>query len=147
MKRSEKAVRSVDSTCACHIRCIKTIQDKSWYVEFSARGSAFTVAWRTLAASCICVAGAGRSGNQVYAQIDKEALAVTFACECFRDFITGFDAIVESDHRPLTAIAQKSLSDVPPRLQRFFLHLMPFNISLQYIPGKDLALADALSRI
>lgn len=82
-----------------------------------------------------------------YAQIEKEALAVTFACECIRDFITGFEVIVEIDHSPLTAIAQKSLSDMPPYLQRFFFHLMLFNISLQYIPGKDLALADALSRI
>lgn len=49
-----------------------------------------------------------------YAQIEKEALAVTFACERFRDFITGFDVIVDIDHRPLIAIAQKSLSDMPP---------------------------------
>lgn len=36
---------------------------------------------------------------------------------------------------------------MPPRLQRFFLRLMRFEFTLQFVPGKKLLLADALSRI
>lgn len=36
---------------------------------------------------------------------------------------------------------------MPPRLQRFFLRLMQFDIVLQWVPGKELLLAGALSRI
>lgn len=82
-----------------------------------------------------------------YAQIEKEALAVTFACERFREFVLGLSVTVETDHRPLLAISQKNLSEMPPRLQRYFLRLMPFDIKLQYVPGKHLLVADTLSRI
>ena len=59
-----------------------------------------------------------------YAQIEKEALGITFGCERFREFIYGHSITVETDHRPLLAIAQKNVGDMPPRLQRFFLRLI-----------------------
>lgn len=63
-----------------------------------------------------------------YAQIEKRALGITFGCERFREFITGYQVVIETDHQPLLAISQKNLTDMPPRLQRFFLRLMQFNI-------------------
>ena len=49
-----------------------------------------------------------------YAQIEKELLAVVFACEKFDKYIFGRDIVhVETDHKPLEAIFKKSLCDAP----------------------------------
>lgn len=58
--------------------------------------------------------------EQRYSQIEKEALAVTFGCQKFHYFIYGRQIVLETDHQPLIAIAQKAIADIPPRLQRFF---------------------------
>ena len=50
------------------------------------------------------VAYASRSMSETerrYAQIEKEALAVTWACEKFTDYILGRKFLIESDHKPL----------------------------------------------
>ena len=52
-----------------------------------------------------------------YAQIEKELLAIVFACEKFHQFIYGFTTKVQSDHKPLETIFTKLLCSVPPRLQ------------------------------
>ena len=51
-----------------------------------------------------------------YAQIEKELLAVTFACRKFHDFIYGREAITETDHKRLTAIVNKPPHPAPVRL-------------------------------
>ena len=35
----------------------------------------------------------------------------------------------------------------PPRLQQMLLRLEPYNIAVQYKPGREMALADAFSRL
>lgn len=82
-----------------------------------------------------------------YSQIEKENLGIVFGCEKFHDFVYGQSIMIETDHRPLLAIAQKAIGDMPPRLQRLFLRLMRYEFTLQFVPGKQLILADALSRI
>uniref|UniRef100_A0A5S6QFE8 RNA-directed DNA polymerase n=1 Tax=Trichuris muris TaxID=70415 RepID=A0A5S6QFE8_TRIMR len=85
--------------------------------------------------------------EQRYAQIEKEAYAVTWACERFYMFLVGKKFHVETDHRPLVALfSAKCLDDLPPRIQRFRMRLMRFNFSISYVPGKQLITADALSR-
>jgi len=82
-----------------------------------------------------------------YAQIEKEALALTWACERFRDFILGSHITLETDHKPLLQIlGTKGLDSLTPRLQKFRIRLMRFSYDIVYTPGKDLATADALSR-
>jgi len=82
-----------------------------------------------------------------YAQVEKEALAVTWACDKFAEYLVGLDFIVETDHRPLVALLEKkSLEDVPPRIMRFRLRLMRFRFSVHHIPGKEMYTADTLSR-
>ena len=81
-----------------------------------------------------------------YAQIEKELLAVVVACEKFRDYIYGKHVVVESDHKPLTAILQKPIAEAPMRLQRMLMRLQHFDISIVHKPGKEMYIADALSR-
>ena len=63
-----------------------------------------------------------------YAQIEKELLAATFASKKFHDFIYGREAIIEPDHKPLTAIVNKPLHTAPARLQRMLLQLQRLNL-------------------
>lgn len=82
-----------------------------------------------------------------YAQIEKETLAIVHGCTKFHDYIFGQHAVtVESDHRPLVAIFSKPLYQCPLRLQRMRLTLQRYPIHVTYKPGKELFLADALSR-
>ena len=51
----------------------------------------------------------------IYAQIEKELLAVLFALEKFNQYTYGKKVLVENDHKPLEIIPKKSLHDAPPR--------------------------------
>ena len=82
-----------------------------------------------------------------YAQIEKEALAVTRACEKFSNYILGCKFEIETDHKPLVPIlSTKHLDNLPPRVLRFRLRLARFDYSIQHVLGKLLYTADALSR-
>ena len=60
------------------------------------------------------------STEQRYAQIEKEALATTWACEKFSDCVLGKEFLIETDHKPLVPLpGSKCLQDMPPRIQRF----------------------------
>lgn len=85
--------------------------------------------------------------QQKYSHIEKEALSLGFSADKFKDYITGINVILETNHKPLLQILQtKPLDDLTPRLQRIRLRLMRFNYTVIYVPGKQLVLADALSR-
>ena len=84
-----------------------------------------------------------------YAQIEKEALALTWACERSREYITGKSIYVETDHKPLVPLlSTHSLDQLPPRIQRFRMRLMRFHFKeISHVPGKKMYIADALSRL
>ena len=96
------------------------------------------------------VAYASRSMSETqqrYAQIEKEALAVTWACKKFNDYILGRDFHIETDHKPLVPLlSSKQLDRLPPRVLRFRLRLARYSYTIQHVPGKLLYTADALSR-
>ena len=85
--------------------------------------------------------------QQNYAQIEKEMLAIVFGCTKFHDYIYGLpDVDVETDHKPLESILKKPLHQAPLRLQRMIMSLQKYPITVHYKPGKELLVADALSR-
>lgn len=85
--------------------------------------------------------------QQRYAQIEKEMLAIVFACEKFHQYIYGKRYIViETDHKPLESIFKKPLNSVPARLQRMMLKLQGYDLKITYKPGKYMYIPDTLSR-
>ena len=84
--------------------------------------------------------------QQRYAQIEKECYAILFACEKFHEYIYGRQVTVQSDHKPLESIMKKPLYAAPPRLQRMLLRLQRYDLKVTYISGKEIPIADALSR-
>lgn len=83
-----------------------------------------------------------------YAQIEKEALAPTWACERSWEYIIGKSIYVETDHKPLVPLlSTHSLDQLPPRIQRLRMRLMRFHFQeISHVPGKKMYIADALSR-
>ena len=85
--------------------------------------------------------------EQKYAQIEKEALGITWACERFGEYLIGMNFEVQTDHKPLVSLlGAKNLEELPARIQRFRMRLMRFTFTITHIPGKDLTIADTLSR-
>ena len=85
--------------------------------------------------------------EQKYAQIEKEALASTWACERFQDYLIGLHFHLETDHKPLVPLlSSKNIDEMPLRIQRFRLRLMRYSYSISHVAGKDLCTADTLSR-
>jgi len=84
--------------------------------------------------------------EQNYAQIEKELLAIVFACEKFNQYVYGKAVVVESDHKPLEMISKKNLSKASPRLQRMLLRLFKYSVDIVYKPGPQMHISDALSR-
>ncbi|PFX12514.1 Retrovirus-related Pol polyprotein from transposon 17.6 [Stylophora pistillata] len=82
----------------------------------------------------------------MYAQIEKELLAIVFGMEKFETYLYGRKVLVESDHKPLEAILKKSLLNAPKRLQRMLLRLQRYEFEVSYKKGTSLLMADPLSR-
>ena len=79
-------------------------------------------------------------------KIEKEALATTWACERYSNFLIGKIFHITTDHKPLVPLlGQKTLDELPPQIQRFRMRLVRFRQNISHVPGKDLITADTLS--
>lgn len=81
-----------------------------------------------------------------YPQIEKEALAIRYACKKFHEYVYGKKLIVESDHKPLESIFRKPICNAPPRLQRILMDVASYSPTVVYKKGETMHLADILSR-
>ena len=54
--------------------------------------------------------------------------------------------ILWTDHKPLVSISQKPLAPVFKRLEHLLLWLQQYDCEIYYKPGKEMLLADILSR-
>lgn len=94
-----------------------------------------------------CASKALTTTQKNYAQIEKEMLAIVYACHRFDQFICGRkDVTVQTDHNPLINIFKKPLLQAPKRLQSMILCLQRYNLKLKYVRGTEMVLADTLSR-
>ena len=81
-----------------------------------------------------------------YAQIEKEMLAIVYVLETFNQFTFGRKVTVHSDQKPLGVILKKPLACAQRRLQGMIMRLQKYDIKVQYERGKDMHIADFLSR-
>ena len=81
-----------------------------------------------------------------YANIERELLAIIFACIWFNTYLQEHRFTVQSDHKPLEMIHLKSMHTAPPCLQRMLLQLQKYDMKIEYKPGSEMLLADVLSR-
>ena len=106
---------------------VLTLYDMTLPIKVSANASSYGLGaalfqkqtnggWKPVAYS----SRAMTSTEQIYAQIECEALAVTWACECFNHYLLGMCFEIETDHKPLVfCLAKNQLMSYPLRIQRF----------------------------
>ena len=96
------------------------------------------------------VAYASRSMTKTerrYAQIDKDALAITWVLEHWAEFLIRMRFKVETDHKPLIPLfSSKLIDELPVCIQCFKMRLMRFDLAIVHVPAKFLYTADSLSR-
>ena len=94
------------------------------------------------------IAFASRTLNkseEKYSAIEKELLAVVWACKYFRPYLYGKKFVLYTDHKPLTY--GLNLKNTNNRLVHWGLALTEFDMEIKYRPGKQNVVADSLSRI
>ena len=83
-----------------------------------------------------------------YQNLERECLATIWGMEKFHYFLYGKQFTLETDQKPLDSIYRKHMVEISPRLQRLIVRSFPYQLfDIQYKKGKEIPLADALSRV
>eukprot|EP00253_Pinus_taeda_P015881 PITA_15881 len=80
-----------------------------------------------------------------YTVTEKEFLAVVYAINKFRHYITGYSTFVHTNHSAIKYLMNKSVTN--DRVTRWLLLLQEFDITIVDRPGKENVVADFLSRL
>jgi hypothetical protein len=88
------------------------------------------------------------STQRNYATIELEALAIKWAIEKCSYYLRGMpEFVVMTDHKPLIGIFKKPLYEISnTRIESYRVKLVDYNFRIDWCPGKDHLVADALSR-
>jgi len=97
--------------------------------------------WKPVA----CVSRALTPVETRYSQLEREALAIRWACEKLYKYLIGARFEIQTDHMPLIPMFTKPHSRPPMRIERWLLYLQQFDYTIEYCPGIKNA-ADYLSR-
>ena len=77
----------------------------------------------------------------------KRNVGIVFGCEKFREYLCGQEKItVKTDHKPLESILKKPIISAPPQLEKMIMKIQCYPLVVEYKPGSQLFIADALSR-
>ena len=84
-----------------------------------------------------------------YSVSEKEFLAVLWGIERLHQFLYGRHFMVRTDHQCLKQLLTKGIEGgaAPCRVIRWATKLLQYSFQVQYIPGKQNPVADALSRV
>ena len=85
-----------------------------------------------------------RGPERRYSATELEALALVEAIRHFSYYLDGRASVAYTDHRPLCYLL--SSDRLNWRLRRMGMKLQVWMVDIQYLPGTDNGLADALSR-
>jgi hypothetical protein len=80
-----------------------------------------------------------------YTVTEKDFLAVIYAINKFRHYITGYSTFVHTDHSTIKYLMNKPITNA--RVTRWLLLLQEFDITIVDRPGKENVVADILSRL
>jgi hypothetical protein len=80
-----------------------------------------------------------------YSQVEKEGLAVVWACEKLHLYLYASEFDIVTDNKAIELIFGKSDSKPKARIERWMLRLLPYKFKMIHKPGKE-NIADFLSR-
>ena len=80
-----------------------------------------------------------------YIVTEKELLAVIYAINKFRHYITGYQVLLYTDHSAIRYLANKPIKN--GRITCWLLLLQEFDINIKDRPRKENVVADFLSRV
>ena len=76
---------------------------------------------------------------------EREAFALYWATQTFSQYLKGVKFTMVTDHKPITWL--KTCKKPTPKVNRWILWLNEFDFDIEYQPGEEQFIADALSRI
>ena len=83
-----------------------------------------------------------------YSTNELELLAVVWAVDRFKHYLLGKKFVIVTDHKALTSALEENRSNktYQSRLTRWVDRLLPYQIKITHIPGRDRGIVDYLSR-